>query len=325
MSTSSEDVSNTKKENTEECKSSKSSFNEGLSNIFNNIGKSLKNIANFFVNVLTNKYLLFVICVILVSIVVNFLIITKYCKGKNISEIVSSRMPNQGTRDKMIKWTFIISLILMIVGFIVFLIMYWLEYYNTNPILVRNINAKKGPIVVKNNRLLKSFKDVAYSYSFWMYVDNWSYRYNKPKWLLYKCKSPKNDEEIPLSSPTIVMNQEEPKITVSINTTTDDDGNINEMITTPPLELQQWNHIVLTVRNQNVRIYCNGKLCVGKRLIGTIVLNDDDLNIVPYGGYSGMLHNLQYFNYEIGLDKVSSLYSRKPKSIDIENEVSKFA
>ena len=39
------------------------------------------------------------------------------------------------------------------------------------------------------------------------------------------------------------------------------------MITTPPLELQQWNNIVLTVRNQNVRIYCNGKLCVGKRLI----------------------------------------------------------
>ena len=35
-----------------------------------------------------------------------------------------------------------------------------------------------------------------------------------------------------------VMNQEEPKITVSINTTTDDDGNINEMITTPPL----WNY-----------------------------------------------------------------------------------
>ena len=54
-------------------------------------------------------------------------------------------------------------------------------------------------------------------------------------------------------------------------------------------------------------------------------LNDDDLNIVPYGGYSGMMHNLQYFNYEIGLDKVSSLYGRKPKSIDIENEVSKFA
>ena len=23
-------------------------------------------------------------------------------------------------------------------------------------------------------------------------------RYNKPRWLLYKCKSPKNDEEIPL-------------------------------------------------------------------------------------------------------------------------------
>ena len=121
--------------------------------MFNNIGKSLKNVANFFVNVLTNKYLLFVICVIIVSNVVNFLIITKYCRGKKISDIVFI-LTNQGTRDKIIKWTFIISLILMIVGFFVFLIMYWLEYYNTK--LVRNMNAKKGPIVVKNNRLLKS-------------------------------------------------------------------------------------------------------------------------------------------------------------------------
>ena len=311
---------NTKKQETPKCENNKKKLD--FSKFFKNINKFFVEIAKFFKNIVTNKYLLFIISVVIVSIVVNYVIIMKYCKGKNLFDMVKIAGPSSQAKYKIIKWMIIITIILILVSIIAFILLYLREYYNTNPILIKSINAKKGPVTVKNNRILKSFKGVAYSYSFWIYLDSWSYKYKKPKWLLYKCQKPENDTEVPLSNPTIVINPESPKISININTTTDKDGSLNEILTTPELDLQKWNHIVLTINNQNARIYCNGSLCVGKTLQGTMVLNDYDLQIVPFGGYSGMLNNLQYFNYEIDIDKVKHLYADKPKNFDINNILS---
>ena len=284
--------------------------------LYNFLGSIVGNIVEFIKNIFKNKKLLNITSIIIVSVLINvFTCMT--CSGKlkfafktPEIELVKSKFNLAG----LLRITFILA----IIATIVLIIMYYIEYYNTNPVLVKNINAKKGSVVINNSKLMKSYEGVQYSYSFWMYIDNWSYRYNKPKWLLYKCDTPKDEETIPLSNPTIVLNSKEPKLFININTSTED-GATNETLTTPNLEVQKWNHIVLTLKNQDVRVYCNGELCVGKRLKGTVVLNDNDLYVVPYGGYSGMLHYLQYFNYQINMDKVKKIYSDKPSDFSLKN------
>ena len=313
---------NTEKQETPKCENDNNNNKKESSKFFENIKKFFSELGKFIKNTLTNKYLMFIISVVIVSILVNYAIIMKYCKGKNLFDMFKITGPDSQSKYKIIKWMIILTIALILISIITFIILYFREYYNTNPILIKSINAKKGPVTIKNNRILKSFKGMAYSYSFWIYLDSWGYKYKKPKWLLYKCQKPENDTEVPLSNPTIVINPESPKISININTTTDNDGSLNEILTTPELDLQKWNHIVLTVNNQNARIYCNGSLCVGKTLQGTMVLNDYDLQIVPFGGYSGMLNNLQYFNYEIDIDKVKHLNADKPKNFNLNNIIS---
>ena len=289
-----------------------------FSSFFKNIKNFFINIAVFFKNIFANKCLMAVFGVIVISLLSNYIIIKKYCSKDRLN------LDFSGNKNrKVIKWLLIVLTIITIVAIIVFFVLYWIEYYSKNPILIRSINAKKGPVIIPNSKLLKSYTDVAYSYSFWIYVDNWSYRYNKPKWLLYKCEKPKNEKDVPLSNPTITMDSKEPKLSIVLNITTDKNGSENEVLTTPELKLQKWNHIALTIKNQDVRVYCDGELCVGKTIKGTMVLNDHPLTVVPFGGYSGQLNLLQYFNYEIDLDTIKSIASKKPNKFAVETEISK--
>lgn len=79
------------------------------------------------------------------------------------------------------------------------------------------------------------------------------------------------------------------------------------------IPLQRWNHIVVSVYNNIVDIYHDGKLVKSAVLKGFPEPNTDDLHIHMDGGYDGRTSRITYVNMSMNQDDVIDLYRKGPE------------
>lgn len=80
------------------------------------------------------------------------------------------------------------------------------------------------------------------------------------------------------------------------------------------IPLQRWNHIVLSVYNNIVDIYHDGKLVKSAVLKGFPEPNTNDLHLHLDGGYDGKTSRITYINMSMDQDDVQNLYRKGPES-----------
>jgi hypothetical protein len=146
-----------------------------------------------------------------------------------------------------------------------------------------------------------------FTYSFWMYIDDWSYRNGEWKHVMHKG----NDNGYPLRAPGIWLHPKSNSLRVYMNTF----KSVNEFVDIDNIPINKWFHVVVAARQRNLDIIINGNLAKRKELEGIPKQNDGDLYINSFRGFSGYMSNIKYFDYYISFMELEKILNSGPSSM----------
>lgn len=91
--------------------------------------------------------------------------------------------------------------------------------------------------------------------------------------------------------------------------------NMNEQLVATDIPMKKWVNAIIRVTNNVIDLYINGRLVQRKKTIGIPVQNYGKINIgetKPADKFNGFISTIQYFNYSIGANKISSIVDEGP-------------
>lgn len=188
---------------------------------------------------------------------------------------------------------FIVIIILIIVVFFI------LKKYVWTPQI--SLSSYQGANVLKTISASSIPSGVSYNftYSIWIYIDDWSYNYGSEKVIFSKGDSPK-----------VYLGANENDLNVSMKL---DGGSNTFMCGLPNIPLQRWTNIIITLNGRSMDLYLNGKLT------RTCLLKDvpkidttSDLLLTPNGGFSGYTTNFKYWSDTVNPQQSWNIYKSGP-------------
>jgi len=210
----------------------------------------------------------------------------------------------------------------VLIGVLVIVVFYLLIYvlYNKSSNLTNTtLNAKEVKVVKGNT--LSSNNTNNYTYSAWIYIDDWNYRYGQKKTILSRLLT----GGTPSPSPSIVLGGTDNDLTISVtcfddkpSTTTTASTTTTPSTTTPTVHecviknipIQKWSCIIVSLYGRTLDVYLEGKLVRTCLLKGVpkIADSNSDINITPDGGFSGFTSNIQYLNVATNPQQAYNIY-----------------
>ena len=166
-----------------------------------------------------------------------------------------------------------------------------------------------------------------FTYSIWIYIDDWNYKYGMVKPILLRNGSTNNTNSVttPVSinsssivpcpfihlgadSNKLVINQAVYPSSGSTSTPTIHDIDKVEIDNIP---LQKWVNILMSVYGRTLDTYLDGKLVNTHVLTNTAYVGNSTSNVyvTPHGGFSGFRSNLQYFPNETDPQTAWNIYA----------------
>ena len=181
------------------------------------------------------------------------------------------------------------------------------EYASKNPVLVdQPTNAFTNKI--KSKKPPKNANPYASTYSLWVYVSDWNYKFGSWKNIFVRQSNFSKTGNIDLE-PGMFFYPKTNSIHARISTTVDP----NEGCDIKNIPLQKWVHIAYVLNNRNVDMYVDGKLersCVLKGL--PIIRDDSRIYIAKDGGFYGQISRFQFFGSALRPNDVMNLYTSGP-------------
>ena len=197
--------------------------------------------------------------------------------------------------------------------------------------LVGSLHNGKVPFVVKSKDIPKSEYGNEYTVNFWFYMNDWEYRDNKPKCILFR-----GDKDATSTSPGIWFFPKHSNLKISFQLQSEkpaDNENLpssscpNSMnpINNPDMlkkhrgscnvkhvPLQRWNNVSISLWNQTIDVYLNGRLVRSCVMPEYPVPSSGDIYVSHYGGFNGYISNLQYFASTLNSNQIQSIYKKGP-------------
>lgn len=185
-----------------------------------------------------------------------------------------------------------------------------------------------------------------YSVSFWMYVNNWNYRFNLPKDVL----SIGNTQPNGIMTLGLVLDANDNRLhvmTSSVNggapTTTPTTSAMQASVgqgtlsssaysglftsqagmgnqtaandcVVGPVDLQRWVHVVVTLNGKTVDVYLNGKLARSCILPSIFKVDGQSytVNVADHGGFGGFVSGVAASDYAMNPEQVYRTYQAGP-------------
>lgn len=193
--------------------------------------------------------------------------------------------------------------------------------------------SKKGavPIIRSNNER----EGLEFTWSVWIFVDDFSYKEHEYKHVFHKgnnninLSGSKTGINFPNNAPGLYINPDVNAITIIMNTF----DTINDEVVVNNLPLNKWVNIIIRVTKQNqLDVYINGTLTKRHMLNGIPKQNYGDVYVSLNGGFSGNTSDLRYFDTAIGTSKIQSIVNKGPStkasssmgSLDLEKDSNKY-
>ena len=156
------------------------------------------------------------------------------------------------------------------------------------------------------------------SFSTWIYIKDWNYKFGQYKNILWKGNPPNTSTT---SSTPTVSNVHCPSmwlypLTNSLKVITS--TSVQEQVESCDIQnipLLTWVHIVYVLNNRTVDIYVNGKLERSCALRGIPTITNDPVYITngsPQAGYYGKIGKTQYFTKALLPNDVANIYQQGP-------------
>lgn len=228
-----------------------------------------------------------------------------------------------------------VSIILGI--FIIILLYMFLRYMFYSSSTLSSTQNAKTSMTIPASQLPTTTSGTAavnFTYSVWINIDNWNYRYGQPKIILGRMSGKSSTSE---SSgikgvyganpcPVLALGAIENTVTcalacygglqdtgssVTADTARSSQTTMTHTTTIANVPLQSWVNITIVVNNQTLDFYMNGKIVRTDLLPGPVAVdNSADLYITPNGGFEGYTGNIQYWAEPKNPQEVGNIYQK---------------
>ena len=222
--------------------------------------------------------------------------------GKNsVGSNLKTRYSKSSTTTKVIIWIVIVLIIILLIWWIVYAINKASQTSTENPVII------SSPIDAWVTRTGVSVPQPSsgynLSYSSWIYVRDWDYKFGKWKNIFWKGNS-----SVPRHSPSIWLYP----LTNSIKVVTSHTGtNAMTSCDIENIPLQKWVHCLVSVYGKSLDVYIDGKLVRTCMLPGIAKVDTSkDVFITPLGGFSGYTSNFQFFPNATNPQEAYNIYKK---------------
>lgn len=216
--------------------------------------------------------------------------------------------------------TLVNQLLLVIVATLVFLLIYKIiqtiidqvrSDREGKPYLVPNtkdaqksLRIEQNPLnpdssnVIELRRSRNEHDGLEFTYSWWTFIRDYDYKKGEWKNIFFKG----NSTSWPLRAPGVWLHPTNNTMYVYMNSY----GDIQNEVSIPNIPIGKWFHTSLIVEQDKMSIYINGYLKERKQLVGIARQNFGDVWINAFGGFSGFLSRMRYYDYAVNLSQVQA-------------------
>jgi hypothetical protein len=218
--------------------------------------------------------------------------------------------------------------IVITVAIIVLLVIIW-KYIVSDPYTLQNLQSGKTSTTISASDLETNGTDVPssnFAYSVWFYVNDWNYRYGKPKVIFGRMGSKSNTGKGSIPGingmdpcPAVVLGAIENNIAISLGCypgvnqqpTTAGGNTIVHTCGVTNIPIQKWVNLIISVYGRSMDIYIDGKLVRTCLLPGVASVNNNaDIHVTPAGGFDGWTSKLQYFPDSLNPQDAWNIYTK---------------
>jgi hypothetical protein len=217
------------------------------------------------------------------------------------------------------------------------LILFSVKYVVADKYTLREmLNATKIETVTKSELPSQSGLSQNFTYSIWLYVNNWNYKNGEYKPIfgrfdggdatqkiltsyfegINSCMTrPSIDSDCSFNpSPVVTFDKVQNNILVYIPNSYRDD--ITDKTYTNPFKcevrnipIQKWVNFSMTVYNKTLDVYINGKLHKTCVMNSVPVMSSEDIHITPGGGFDGYTSKFQFYPEALNPQEIWNIYS----------------
>jgi hypothetical protein len=156
-----------------------------------------------------------------------------------------------------------------------------------------------------------------FTYSIWFYIDDWSYKYGKPK-IVFGRMSTGSEEDTNEPCPSVVLGATQNNLVVSLavyptydNVPNETEKFVINKFSIANISIQKWVNLFISVYGRTMDIYIDGKLVRTCILDGVAKIDSSaPVYITPYGGFSGWTSRFQYWSSESDPQKAWDIYKK---------------
>ena len=165
--------------------------------------------------------------------------------------------------------------------------------FNNAVTIYRSVNASDG---------------LEFTWSVWIFVNNWQYLQGQYKHIFYKGNSnlAENGLNFPNNAPGLYLAPNNNDLIVIMNTF----DVINEEIVVPNIPLNKWLNIIVRCQNKTLDVYANGTITRSLQLSSVPKQNYGDVFVGMNGGFDGYISDLWYFNHALGTRVIQNIINR---------------
>lgn len=239
--------------------------------------------------------------------------------GRGAFNKLKSKMPSFVNIKNLKK----IIVVAVTIGVIYYIYLRIKDTVTNRPYLVKGEKSGMECLKVPGTRLRASKIGHEFTYSFWVYVDDWGHNFNKPKHLFHV-----GDKDGNHVCPGIWLYPKTNNLMVRVDTYSNNKKTMNPISDATlvkeesPCDLvnipvQRWMHVAVVMINKTIDIYLNGKLTRSCTLENIPRLNTGDVHINMDGGFDGKISDLFYYNQAYSPADIYSVYNSGPNSFDL--------
>jgi hypothetical protein len=170
----------------------------------------------------------------------------------------------------------------------------------------------KGSITI--NRSVNENEGIEFTWSVWIYIDDLTYNSGTYRCVFYKgndyATDPNNPENqglnFPNNAPGLYIAPNTNSLVIMMNTF----NVINEEIRVNDIPINKWVNVIIRCEHNTLDVYINGTIIKSHHLNGVPKQNYGDVFVATNGGFSGFISNLWYYDYGLGINEISDIYSK---------------
>ena len=218
-------------------------------------------------------------------------------------------MKGGGTSELIVSGVMIILVVSIIIG-----LYYYFQTYSVRGNVTRDflpfIHDAKIAKRVNQGAIPSSSQGNEYNLNFWVYINDYTYRYNDDKVILNR----NNNPNVMLSSNTnslkVLINVEDNLN--DIEGEEDGDSSLINVCEVKDIPLQRWVNVNLSLNNKVMDIFMDGKLSKTCIINGYPNPNIGSMDITPNGGFNGFISSVRFSNSSLSLNEIGKFYKNGP-------------